>query len=466
MSNRDSGQPVPPSDRPPAVEVILEHDRLASLISRLGRPAVTEQVRAVISERRRTLAVGAPWPGIEAIIEDVEARAAAHERCLPQRVINASGVLLHTNLGRAPWDRRVLESLLPRLISYISLEYDLDTGTRGKRGAALEAALATLAGAEAALVVNNNAAAVYLVLSALAWDREVVISRGELVQIGGGFRIPEILARSGAVLREVGTTNQTNLADYEKACGPQTALILKVHRSNFVQTGFVSEVEPRDLAAIGKKRGLPVVWDLGSGAVGPGSVCEYSGEPTLKAAIATGVDLVTSSGDKLLGGPQAGLIFGRADLINRLRADPFYRALRPGKSTLLLLEATVAAHRAGRAATVIPLYHLLAVSADELQRRAERLRAVAGESGWDAAVIATRDTFGGGAAPGKTIPGWGLRLSSPPDAEVIARAARAFEPPIIGTIVDDGFVLSLRTMFLGDDEDVVRFLKEAGASPH
>jgi L-seryl-tRNA(Ser) seleniumtransferase len=178
----------------------------------------------------------------------------------------------------------------------------------------VEKELATLADAKAAMIVNNNAAAIYLVLTTLAWRREVIISRGELVQIGGGFRIPEILAKSGAVLREVGTTNQTNASDYDKACGPHTALILKVHRSNFVQTGFVSEVGPKELAAVGKTHGVPVVWDVGSGGIGPGAVCEFSGEPTLRAAVATGVDLVTSSGDKLFGGPQAGIVLGSAEL--------------------------------------------------------------------------------------------------------------------------------------------------------
>ncbi|MEW5702524.1 MAG: L-seryl-tRNA(Sec) selenium transferase [Candidatus Zixiibacteriota bacterium] len=461
MNKRQSRSEPSPPTRPPSVEVLLEHASLAALIARDGRPAITEDIRAVVGRYRDSINVGDPWPGVDEIIADVIARAATRRRRFPQRVINATGVLLHTNLGRAPWDRQLVEHVLPQLTSYVSLEFDLECGTRGRRGAAVEAELASLAEAEAGLIVNNNAAAVYLVLTTLAWGREVVISRGELVQIGGGFRIPEILARSGAVLREVGTTNQTVLADYEKACGPQTALILKVHRSNFVQTGFVSEVEPRDLASFGRHRGIPVVWDLGSGAVGPGAICAYSGEPTLRAAVGCGADLVTASGDKLLGGPQAGIILGRTELINRLRKDPFYRALRPGKNTLLAMEETVAAHRAGRAETAIPLYRLLAVPVDELHRRASSLTTAAKAAGWQAETTATADTFGGGAAPGKTIPGWGLSLSPPPDAGAMADAARAFTPPIIGTIVDGRFVLSLRTMFAADDDDVARFLKSA-----
>jgi len=444
--------------RPPSVEVIVSHAGLGGLIGLLGRPIVTEHVRRTLEDLRRSIPAGEPWPTVEEIIARVKQYVAAHTRRFPQRVINATGVLLHTNLGRAPWGQYLLDQVGERLTSYLSLEYDLAKGERGKRGVAVEEELAALAEAETALVVNNNAGAVYLALTALAWDREVVISRGELVQIGGGFRIPEILAKSGAVLREIGTTNQTNLADYEKVCGPQTALILKVHRSNFEQTGFVGEVEPKVLARLGKERGIPVLWDLGSGAVGPGSICQYSGEPTVKAAVATGADLVTCSGDKLLGGPQAGIILGRRDLIDRLRSDPFYRSLRPGKSTLLVLEATVAAHRAGRAETLIPLYQLLAVSTDDLRARAERITAVATDAGWDATVIPAHDTFGGGAAPGKTIDGWGVRLAAPAPDDVV-RAARAHTPPILGTISDDAVVFSLRTMFASDDTLLSEFLR-------
>jgi L-seryl-tRNA(Ser) seleniumtransferase len=425
---------------------------------------VTEIVRTVIAELRRHSSPGDAWPAVEGITRRVVERAAARTLRFPQRVVNATGVLLHTNLGRAPWGRVMLDRMAERLTSYLALEYDVAEGKRGKRGVAVEAELATLAGAEAALVVNNNAAAVYLALTALAWDKEVVISRGELVQIGGGFRIPEILARSGAVLTEVGTTNQTNLADYEKACGPQTALILKVHRSNFEQTGFVADVDPKSLAELGLTRRIPVVWDVGSGAVGPGSVCEYTGEPTLRAAVATGVDLLTCSGDKLLGGPQAGILLGRKDLIARLRSDPFYRALRPDKATLLALELTVAAHRAGRASVLLPFYQFAATAPDGLRERAERLAAIAGESGWQATVVPTEDTFGGGAAPGKTMPGWGVRLEGPPAPDRIAADARAFTPPILGTISGDAVIFSLRTMFAIDDASLESFLRDCRPS--
>jgi L-seryl-tRNA(Ser) seleniumtransferase len=446
-----------PSHRPPSVESLLSERSIGDLIGRIGRPVVTDLVRDELAHLRQTIPRGQPWPLADEIIAGIKRRAEGYNRQFPARVINATGVLIHTNLGRAPWSEELLCKIAPKLTSYISLEYDLDKGTRGKRGIGVQTALAALAQAEAALVVNNNAAAVYLTLSALAWNKEVIISRGELVQIGGGFRIPEILAKSGAVLREVGTTNKTELRDYEKACGPQTALIMKVHRSNFVQTGFVSEAQPKELAALGRKHGVPVIWDLGSGAVGPGSVCEYSSEPTLQAAVATGVDLVTSSGDKLLGGPQAGIILGKTELINKLRSDPYYRAVRPDKATLLALEATVAAHRAGRARELIPLYRMFAAPADELEQRARSLVASAQEHGWDAKAIQTADTPGGGSAPGQTIPGWGVRISGPLTPDEIARRARAFDPPIIGTVSDQAFILSVRTILPGQDDEIVRF---------
>ena len=449
---------MPNPSHPPSIETLVADAGLAPAIAAHGRPVVTEVVRGVIEELRSRIKPGGNWPASVEIITQVSAQLAQRALQFPQRVINATGVLIHTNLGRVPWGPEQLCEISPRLTSYVSLEYDLAEGTRGKRGTAVEGELAALTGAEGALVVNNNAAAVYLVLSALAWNREVVISRGELVQIGGGFRIPEILAKSGAVLKEIGTTNQTSLADYEKACGPQTALILKVHRSNFVQTGFVSEVDAKALAALGKKKGVPVVWDVGSGAVGPGSICEFSGEPTLRACIGSGVDLVTSSGDKLFGGPQAGFVLGRRDLLDKLRSDPFYRALRPDKGTLLTLEYTTGAHRSGRAAELIPLYRLLAVPASRLKERAEAIAENARKRGLKASVVETADPFGGGAAPGKAIAGWGVRIDAPPSAEELSARARAFSPPIIATVSDNGVVFSLRTMFDADDLALSEFL--------
>ncbi|MBI5868479.1 MAG: L-seryl-tRNA(Sec) selenium transferase, partial [candidate division Zixibacteria bacterium] len=429
----------PTSSRPPSVEVLLNHPDLAAALDSAGRATVLDCIRAELDSLRKRIGSTQSWPDAPNIIKSVLVRVESHRRRFHQRVINGTGVLLHTNLGRAPWGHDLLDRISTNLTAYVSLEYDLEKGERGKRGRAVEAELAALAGAESALVVNNNAAAVYLVLSALAWNREVIISRGELVQIGGGFRIPEILARSGAVLREVGTTNQTAISDYERACGPQTALILKVHRSNFIQSGFVSEVDPKALASLGASKQIPVVWDIGSGAIGPGIVCEYSAEPTLHASVATGVDLVTASGDKLFGGPQAGIIIGKTALVERLRTDPFYRALRPDKSALLALEYVVNAHRSGKAAELIPLYQMLAMPLDLLKSRADNLGDAARKAGRNVEVVPVKDTFGGGSAPERTIDGWGIRFSPPPSADELAMKARQFDPPIIGTVSDGRF---------------------------
>lgn len=447
------------ANRPPSVETLLSHDGLMDLIDKLGRPVITDFVRMEIDALRKRLKSGEVWPDAVEIIEGVKRLVAHVQRQFPQRVVNATGVLIHTNLGRAPYGQLMLDALNERLGGYLSLEYDLGKGERGKRAVAVEAELAALAQTEAAMVVNNNAAAVYLVLSGLAWGKEVVISRGELVQIGGGFRIPEILERSGAELREIGTTNKTTLKDYEAACTPATALILKVHRSNFVQTGFVAEVEPRELAALGKKHGVPVLWDLGSGAVGPGATCEYTAEPTLRAAMATGVDLVTCSGDKLLGGPQAGIILGRRDLIDQLRSDPFFRALRPDKATLLSLEFAVGAHRAGRASELLPLYAMASETSDSLKARAENLADIAKKAGWSVKVVETADTFGGGAAPDRTLQGWGIAIDGHGKPDDLAARARLFDPPIVGTIAEGTLVFALRTVQGRDEEALTVFLK-------
>lgn len=448
-----------PLRHPPSIETLVSDQLLTAAITTHGRPSVTDAVRAEIDSLRAIIPQGNNWPDTSEIIAGVLARLQQSAGAFPRRVINGTGVMIHTNLGRDPWGTHVTDSIVPRLNSYIALEYDIASGERGRRGEGVHSLLAEMTGAESALVVNNNAAAVYLVLSALAWGREVIISRGELVQIGGGFRIPEILAKSGAILREVGTTNQTALSDYEKACGPQTALILKVHQSNFTQSGFVSEVDSRALAELGMSRHVPVVWDVGSGAMGPGSTCRYSGEPTLSACVRTGVDIVTSSGDKLLGGPQAGIIVGKRDLLARLKSDPFFRALRPDKSALLSLEATLLAHRSGRAEELIPLYRMFAADPDALRLRAEALAQTASTQGLRASAVPSEDPFGGGAAPGKTLPGWALSIEPPPDASTLAECARGFDPPIIGTVRDNRFQISIRTLLPGDEADIKRFLQ-------
>ncbi|MDQ4124966.1 MAG: L-seryl-tRNA(Sec) selenium transferase, partial [Actinomycetota bacterium] len=389
-----------------------------------------------------------------------------------QRVINGTGVMIHTNLGRAPLGPEQLAAVAEVAGGYSNLEYDVVEGRRGSRYAHARASLAELTGAEDALVVNNCAAAVLLVLSALCAGREVLISRGELIEIGGEFRIPEIMAASGARLVEVGTTNRTHLADYERAITPETAAILKVHPSNYRVVGFTATVRAREIARLARGRGLPFVHDLGSGLVaapgvewgGPGP---WDDEPLVSSAVADGADLVTFSGDKLLGGPQAGVVAGRADLVARLAKSPLLRAVRVDKMTLAALEVTARMHLEGRSGEV-PLWAMAAAPVDELERRAvalaDAIKERTGRYGVAAKVEAVplRSVAGGGSLPGAELSSWGIAVTHPergPD-EVSARL-RVRPVPVIARIDDDRVVLDLRTVPPERDDIVESAVTEA-----
>ncbi len=436
--------------RLPSVEILSGHPALQAVIAVYSRALVVDAAREVIEGARSSIMADRRMPSdgelVDSIISALSARFGEHLR----EVINGTGVLVHTNLGRTPLPG---EAFPPP--GYSNLEYDLPAGTRGRRGCLVESMIARLAGAEAALVVNNNAAAVYLVLSGLAIGKEVIISRGELVQIGGGFRIPEILERSGAILREVGTTNKTVLEDYGNAVGPETALILKVHRSNFKMTGFVSEVGLRDLAGLGHKEDIPVVMDLGSGAISDVRQYGLPHEPTLAEAIADKADLVTASGDKLFGGPQAGLIAGQKNMVDRLRGDPFYRALRPDKTALAGLEYTARAHLDGAAVERLPLYRMLAFPLDKLRQRAESLMSRLRECRIDCRVVNTNATVGGGSLPEEAFPSVGIEIRSLQKVDLLAQKLRAGEPPVIGIITEDTYRIDLRTVLAEQDERLV-----------
>jgi L-seryl-tRNA(Ser) seleniumtransferase len=321
-------------------------------------------------------------------------------------VLNATGVVLHTNLGRAPLSERALRAVAEIAGGYSNLEYDLETGGRGRRDAHGEALLRELVGCEAAVVANNNAAAVMLVLNTLAAGGEVVVSRGELVEIGGGFRVPEVLERAGCALREVGTTNRTRVADYEGAVTDRTRMILRVHPSNYRMIGFTSRPDPRELAVLAHDLGIPFVEDLGSGCLVDGAALGLGDEPHVRDALRAGVDVVTFSGDKLLGGPQAGVIAGRRDLVDRVRRNPLMRALRVDKMVYAALEATLRAYAEGRAEREIPALRMLAASADEVERRAGALAGALAEAapGLRASVEAGRSVPGAGSAPGIDLP--------------------------------------------------------------
>ncbi|HWP67212.1 MAG TPA: L-seryl-tRNA(Sec) selenium transferase [Candidatus Limnocylindria bacterium] len=432
----------------PSVDRLLAHPAAQPLLGVYQRARVVDVLRAVLDEWRQRLAGGEPLPEAADLIDAAARRLAARGPVL-QRVVNATGVGLHTNLGRAPLAAAAVDALVEAARGPVALELDLATGRRGDRDALLRDDLRALTGAEDALVVNNNAAAVVLALAALARGREVIVSRGELVEIGGSFRMPEVMAASGARLHEVGTTNRTHAADYERAIGPDTALLMKVHTSNFRVVGFTASVALAELVAIGRAAAIPVLDDLGSGALLDPVAHGLPAEPVVSQRVAAGADLVTFSGDKLLGGPQAGIVVGRRDLVARLARHPLRRALRPDKLTIAALGATLRLYReAPDPLAVVPIWRWLTRPLDELEAvgRAslERLATALG-AGYRVELVASEAEVGSGAAPARPIPSRALAVTHAtlgPDA--IAARFRAATPPVLGRIFDGRFLLDLR----------------------
>ncbi|HLK87091.1 MAG TPA: L-seryl-tRNA(Sec) selenium transferase [Candidatus Binataceae bacterium] len=424
---------------------------------RLGHAYVRLMLRRAQAEVRSGLiaqAAHSPAPARARLVDEIVRRAraaiAADEPAL-RAVVNATGVVLHTNLGRAPLAEPAIEAMAAAARAPVNLEYDLDAGGRGERDSLVEEALCALTGAEAATVVNNNAAAVLLALNSLAAGREVVVSRGELIEIGGSFRLPDLMQHSGAQLREVGTTNRTHPADYERAIGPETALLLKVHPSNYRVVGFTSAVGIAELVEIGRRHAIDVVEDLGSGALIDFARMKLPREPLVAERIAAGAALVTFSGDKLMGGPQAGVAVGTRRLVEKMRANALRRALRCDKLTLAALEATLRIYlRAGDLAAAIPTLRLLSRGVGELELIAERARDILSQRLGDAfnlEVVATTAEIGSGAQPTEEIPSRAIRVThgalSP---EAIAAMFRAARPPVIGRIRDDAFLLDVRAV--------------------
>ena len=424
----------------PAVHRLLSDDDLVRAAATHGRARVREAVRAAIAAARRRVAAGdgVPLPG-DLVAETVALLAASAAPAYPE-VINATGVLIHTNLGRAP-------RLAPPLPAYLALEYDLDAGERGERLAPVVSRLNRYFGSASAMVVTNNAAALVLLLAAHAAGRDVLVSRGELIEIGGSFRLPEIMAAAGAALVEVGCTNRTHAADYERAIGESTAGILVAHRSNFHMDGFVTSPPIVELAALARRRGVPLWVDQGSGCHLDLGRYGLRGEPTVRDLLAGGADAVLFSGDKLLGAPQAGIIVGSGPAIAPLQRHPLRRALRPDKAALVGLAATLDAYLAEQVERV-PLSRLLAVSGDELRRRARRLvRALAGR-GIAARAVESRAVLGGGTTPDQTLPAWAVALAG---GDGFALRLRHATPPVVGR-VDEGMVLlDLRAVFPEQD---------------
>jgi L-seryl-tRNA(Ser) seleniumtransferase len=415
-----------------------------------GDPLALDAARAVIDRARAEIRAGRDPGDLAGRLEEELAAARAPRL---RRVLNATGVIVHTNLGRAPLAEEALARVVEASRGYSNLELDLGQGVRGSRQEVLAPVLGRLTGGEASLVVSNNAGAVLLALAALAEGREVVVSRGELIEIGDGFRIPDVLARSGARLVEVGTTNRTRAADYERAIGEQTALLLRVHQSNFRVVGFSERPRLTELAAVARRHDLPLVDDLGSGALQPGNtVVPGDSEPTARESLAAGTDLVCFSGDKLLGGPQAGIVVGRAELVERLRRHPLQRALRIDKLSLAALEGTLLLHL--DAPERIPVLRSLGQDAATVRARAERLAAATGGE-----VEGTVGRVGGGALPLAELPSFACALE-----ESLATALRAGEPPVVGVLRDGRLLLDCLTLTDAEAEEAAAAVRTAVAA--
>jgi len=440
----------------PSVDRLLSDPAVAGLLPLYGRGAVRVQARRELDELRAWLGTGPSAPEVEDALNclprQIAAGLAADFGEPLARVLNATGIFLHTNLGRAPLPRAVARRLPALLDAYCDLEIDRGTGRRGERNRRVERLLTAATGAAAAVVVNNNAAALVLALAALARDREVVVSRGELIEIGGSFRIPEIMAAAGARLVEVGATNRTRIADYRAAIGPETALLLKVFPSNFRQLGFVAAVEPAELAELGRAAGIPVLVDEGSGLLAPSGAPQLAGHPSLTELVAAGCDLACGSGDKLLGGPQAGLLVGRADLLALCRRHPLYRALRPDRAALAALEGVLRLHLAREPLPVDRLW-------PEPEAARERLARAAALLG--AEVVPAEAFLGGGSAPEAPIPGAALALAGDPELLARLRQGTPPHPPVIGYLRDGRLLLDLRTVDPEDDGELIAAVQAA-----
>jgi len=440
----------------PKVDQILSEEAVRPYLERFSKKLVLKSIRKSLDEVRSDLKEGRLQELSREVLLGRILENLKHDiRPSLRRVINATGVILHTNLGRAPLCERALERLLEVGRFYSNLEYDLREGRRGHRYTHVEDLLRELTGAEAATVVNNNAGAVLLALNTLAEGKEVIVSRGELVEIGGSFRIPEVMSKSGAVLKEVGTTNRTHLYDYERAIGPNTALLLKVHTSNYKILGFTSEVSLEELVNLGRKYNLLVMMDLGSGLLLDLSAWGLRDEPTVKGALQAGADVVTFSGDKLLGGPQAGIILGRKDLIELIRKNPLSRALRVDKFTLSALEGTLLTYLdEDKAFKEIPHLRMITFSLTELKRRALKLKKLItrmAPQGLRVQIVQERSKIGGGSFPLSELPSWALAIRHDHiEVEKMEERLRQWEPPIIVRVSEGYLLMDMRTLFEED----------------
>lgn len=437
----------------PAMDALLIDDAARELIQQHSRDLVVAALRAELDSARQAILAGQDTDiARTAIIQRAGADLLRQQQPSLRPVINATGVIIHTNLGRAPLSEAANAAMRAASTGYSTLEFDLQSGERGSRLVHAADMLRDLAGAEAALVVNNNASALVLILSALARDKQVVISRGQLVEIGGGFRIPAIMQQSGAHLVEVGTTNRTRISDFSDALTERTAMLMRVHSSNFKQIGFVQQPTLPELVSLAHERGLLAVDDLGSGTLIETAQFGLDHEPTIQESLAAGVDLVCFSGDKLLGGPQAGLILGKAEAVGQLKAHPLARALRVDKLTYAALLATLEHYRRGEALARIPVWQMISRPLADIAETAERWARASGGS-----VTKGESTVGGGSLPGASLPTWLLALDSE-NPETLKAALRRADPPIIARIAGGRVLLDPRTVLAGQESDLARVL--------
>lgn len=439
--------------RLPQVDKLLRHPSIEESLRKYRREIVVRVVREILEQLRTDKS---EFPENDQIVEMVQVQLLELSKPSLRKVLNGTGVVLNTNLGRAPITGRFLERLKEVAGAYCNLEINLVTGKRGKRSSKLERLLKILTGAESSLAVNNCAAAIVLAVNCFALGKEVIVSRGELIEIGGSFRLPDVIEAAGGKLREVGTTNKTRLSDYEKAIGPNTGLVMRCHRSNFEVLGFTEETKLKDLVELCRAKSVPLLEDLGSGVLMDLWQIGLEGEPSLEAIIATGCDLVCFSGDKLLGGPQAGIISGRKDLLERLGKHPLYRALRLDKIAISLLEETLGAYLEDKPQEFLSSLERIADTENQIKSRVESFisRSKSALQKIELELISTNSAIGGGALPGKEKPSAGILLKTKQKAVLVAQALRSCDPPVIAITRDDDNIIDFRTIF-PDEEDLL-----------
>lgn len=442
----------------PSVEIILQNKALQPLMQKHSRKMLTQMVRKVISEEKKNAPKNGSLYSAQERINKIKEYFKKENLSFLQGVINGSGVILHTNLGRAPLGKEMLAAVQSSLQGYTNLEYNLAEGSRGKRGEVVEKLLCTLSHSEKSLVLNNNAGAIFLILNTLAKNKEVIVSRGELVQIGGGFRIPEILEQSGAHLREVGTTNQTFIEDYEKAINDDTALILKVHQSNFNMNGFVHQAEVKELKKLGERYNLPLIVDLGSGTFLNTKDFGLKHETTVQEIIRADADIVCFSTDKLLGGPQGGVICGKEIYLRKISQHPLFRTLRVDKITLTILQEILLSYLKDEALTKIPVWKMISCSLEKIAIRSQNICQKLKKEDIPAFSKEGQTAIGGGSLPGQTLPTMLIVIKPPCSVEIFSKELRLFSPPLLGRKEKEYFILDLRCIDPSSDNLVIKII--------